>query len=594
VHPSVPTVGLASRRPRRRRLEGVEVLARAVRKAITMPHPQLQYWMSSARETRDAWSRAVKDGGLANNVMSGISTALVAIPLNVALALAADLPASVGLYTGAVAGIIGALLGGTKLQVTGPEVALAPLTLAIVSEHGISGLLWCTVLAGLMQVVFALCRAGRFIQSIPAPVVLGFMVAVGLMVIDAQLPRLFGLPDDVRSMAGAGPSALLEISLTATGVGALVAALAFAVPKLHRRAPAPLIALVAAVGVTLVFGLDVPRVPEVGALAPALGVPLISLGELAALLPSALALALLASLDSLLSAVSIDARLGTRHRSDHELAAQGIANVVSGLVGGMPVAGAIVRSAAAIEAGGTNRVAPLVQSLALGFVLLALGSVLDLLPVTALAAILIVVGVRLTQLPTLRELYRRSPGDAAIAAITVVAILGLGFVPGVAAGVTAALARMAMRHARARVSKHETVTAGGEVAVIRVEGPLHFVSHDAVEQALTSAHHPHVVLDLSGVPALDLTAADALERAFAERSRASVSIWIAGAREGVAAELRRASALRWLAHEELGRPLSDVLALLPAPVRPDARSLRVATRLAQSASVGIGSDRVTA
>lgn len=520
------------------------------------------YWVGAARATRSAWGEAFSLRHVPANVASGISTALVAIPLNVALALAAGLPASVGLWTGAVAGIVGAALGGAKLQITGPEVALAPLTLAIVSEHGVDGLLICTVLAGLMQMVMGALRLGRFIQAVPAPVVLGFMVAVGLMVIDAQLPRLLGMPAAVTSIVG-GLGAIPESSIAALGVGGLVLAVAFVAPRLDKRLPAPLLALGVGLGATLLLGLEVPRVPAVEGLVPELGIPALGLERLQEVLPSAIALALLASLDSLLSAVSVDARLGTRHRSDQELVAQGVANIASGLVGGMPVAGAIVRSVAAIEAGGTNRLAPVIQSVALGAMLLLLGGSIHLLPVTALAAILIVVGIKLLQPAALLSLYRRSRPDAVIAGVTVVAILGLDFVLGVAAGVAAALLRMAFSHARPRIRRHDEVTVA-EAAVIHVEGALHFASFDAVDRALAGAHGSDVVLDLTAVPAIDLTAADALGRTIAECRDRGVRVWISGAREAVAEELERARLRDGVMNQDHGLSLERVLTRVSA------------------------------
>lgn len=505
----------------------------------------LEYWIGAARATRDGWKDALAPRELPTNLAAGVSTALVAIPLNVALAIACDLPASVGLWTGAVAGIVGAVLGGTKLQVTGPEVALAPMTLGIVTAHGVEGLLFCTIVAGAIQIVLGVARLGRFVQAVPGPVVLGFMVAVGLMVIDAQLPRMLGLPDSVRSMTGGGAIGLAGASLAALAVGGVVAVVTGGLPKIARRVPAPLVALLAAIGIVALFGLDVPRVPEVSALVPALGAPALALEDAIALLPSAVALAMLASLDSLLSAVSIDARLGTRHRSDQELAAQGVANVISGLVGGMPVAGAIVRSSAAIDAGGTNRVAPMAQSVVLGVVLLALGGLIDLLPITALAAILVVVGLKLVQPSSLLALYRRSKPDAAIAAVTTTAILALDFVLGVAIGVGAALVRMAVSHARPRV-RSDGGEHDEEAVVLRVEGPLHFASVDAVDAALAGVNGRDVVLDLGGVPAIDVTAADALRRLLEERSRHGAEVRIRGAIAPVAEELSRSNADAWL------------------------------------------------
>lgn len=527
---------------------------------VMSPTPTpLGHWSSAAHATVAELRSALDRRSFGRNVAAGVSTALVALPLNIALALACDLPASVGLWTGAIAGVVGGLLGGARLQITGPEVALAPISYAIVSEHGVEGLLWCTFLAGLVQIGLGLARLGRYVRAIPAPVIMGFMAAVGLMVLDAQLPRLMGLPEHVRGVwpalasgvpAGAGVAAVL--------LGGLCCALLVALPRLQPRLPAPLIAV--GVAMLLVFALDlqVSHVPEIESLRPTFGLGGLSMTQLLELLPSALSLAALASLDSLLSAVSLDARMGTRHRGDQELVAQGIANSMCGLLGGMPVAGAIVRSAAAADAGGTDRVAPLAQSLVLGLVLLLLGAHLDLVPLAALAAVLCVVGVKLVQPKGLLALLRRSRADAAIAAITAVSILALDFVLGVALGVAASLARLALVQSRLRIEVEVAPSAVGDFAIYRVTGPLVFATCGRLEDALLEESRGAVVLDLTSVPFVDVTASAALGRVIDQLAQRDVDVDVAGTAPSVRSQLARGASVA----------TARALAEAPGRVRP--------------------------
>lgn len=520
-----------------------------------MSTPQANYWSDSVRSTGAELRASLRATGLSRNIAAGLSTALVALPLNIALALACNLPASVGLWTGAVAGLLGAFLGGTKLQITGPEVALAPLTLEIVLAHGFEGLVWCAVIAGVLQIGLGLLRIGRVVNAVPAPVIAGFMAAVGLMVLDGQLPRLLGLPDGVRSLAGAvSEGAFGGVSMTAVAIGIFATACVVVLPRIHPRIPAPLAAVGLPIIAVTVFALQLPHVPDVDATLPPFGIPGLEVSRIVALLPSAVALALLASLDSLLSAVSMDARTGQRHRSDQELVAQGIANVVCGVLGAMPVAGAIVRSAAAHDAGADNRAAPIAQSLALGALLALLGGYLDRIPLAALAAILCVVGVKLIQPVRLRALYRHAPVDFAIAAVTVVGILAWDFVLGVAAGVVAALVRLGVSRAHLAIREERDVR---EVSVLyRLDGPVVFANVARIAGRLATETASTVTLDLEAVPELDVTATEILGQAIARLTRRGAVVHVRAAIPAIADKLRSVAPTVRHVTEHRAEPLS--------------------------------------
>lgn len=491
-------------------------------------------------ETVGAWREMFDRRSAPRNVAAGISTALVALPLNVALALACGLPPSAGLLSGAVAGVIAALFGGARLQVTGPEVALAPLTFAIVSKYGVSGLLAVTFLAGVIQIAFGLLRLGRFVQAVPKPVIGGFMAAVGLMVFNSQVPRLLGLTDvrtlsSLRSVAPLGSAGFGSIL-----VGALAVLALLTMPRVHKRIPAPLVAMGAGVAVVAI-GISTPVLTAIPSVMPDVRLPDFGSLPLAALISDALALAVLASLDSLLCAAGMDSKAGgPRTRMEQELVAQGLANMACACVGVMPVAGAIVRSMAAYEAGATTRLAPVVQSVALALVMVLLTPFLPLVPIAALAAILLVVGYRLIDWRGLLHTFAASRSEALIFVATTAAILATDFVIGVGLGLVIAVVNFARKSSRLTVSAREAeVTAAdagaaAKACVVRLEGALFFGSHTDVEHIAVEAEGASVlVINIAGVRQADLTGATSLARVADEIAARHTTVWVVGARAGI-------------------------------------------------------------
>lgn len=501
----------------------------------------------AARLTWTSWREMLAPRSIPGNLVAGLTICLVALPLNLALALACGLPPSAGLLTGAVAGVVGALFGGSRLQVTGPEVALAPMTLLIVLDAGPAGLVVATFLCGLFQISFGLLGLGELARRVPRPVVGGFMTAIGLLVFDSQLPRLLGLPKEVSSVHEVFGAGLLEqIHLEALAVGALALATVVLAPRFLPRVAAPLLAL----GAATLLGLAWPSVPTVEPFAG--GFPTPSLPDFSALdfshiVPEALALALLASIDSLLCAASIDARTaGPRTRNDQELIAQGFANMASASVGGMPVAAAVVRSMAAIEAGASTRLAPLSQSVCLGLVLVFVGGAVTYVPLVALAAILLVVGYRLLEIQLIRRLWAHDRWEAVILAGTSAAILATDFVTGVVLGCGLALGRFAW--AMARSFAIQRVEGHASTDVVRLEGPLFFGNLTLLDRLpLAADNGRELLVDLSGLTAVDSSGAVALRAALERLASESRPVWVARLPAG-APGLRAELALSRSAH----------------------------------------------
>jgi len=487
------------------------------------------YWRHAAAQTRASWKDAFKARSMLSNVSAGVTVALVALPLNVALAIACGLPASVGLVTGAIAGLLGAALGGSRLQVTGPEVALAPITFEIVVRHGFEGLIVAVACAGLIQIAFGLMRVGRMIHLIPVPVIAGFLAAVALLVFDTQIPVLLGVSGEARQVSAISVDVLRRIPWGAVATGAVVMLAMVAIPKLSKRIPAPLVGLVLAMALGFSLDLDIPAVDPMERGWPAPALPPFGGVDLLVLLPEAVALALLASIDSLLCAVSIDARVpGSRTRTDQELVAQGLANLGSACFGGMPVAAAIVRSAAAVEAGATTRLAPAVQSIVLGLVTLALAPLLRHVPLSALAAVLLVVAWRLIDFRQLVKMWKMARIELVVFGATAAGILLTDFVMGVIIGVVVALADFARRQrVLLTATSMRTNPVRDDVRVLRVEGPLFFASQAKVDRLLGEVHpRGQLVLDFDAVPTIDTSGLLALLRGLERFVREGNRVWL--------------------------------------------------------------------
>lgn len=459
------------------------------------------------------------------DLSGALTVACVALPLNLALAVASGLPASVGLISGAIAGVVAGLLGGSRLQVTGPEAALVPIVLLLVQRHGITGMVVATFLCGLLQIVLGLLRVGRLAKLLPAPVVRGFMAGIGLILLNSQLPRLLGLPKTVGSLSSLPAQAgAWMMHGGGIAIGVLAIACMVGLPRVQRRVPSVLVGLVAA---TLIGGLLGPELARVGSLPAGLPVPQLPLlagVDWSALLPDVLSLTVLASLGSLMSASAIDQFPGfEKQQSDHdqELMAQGLANLASALFGGMPVMGAIVRSSVSIQAGSRTRAASVLHALLLLVVCLVAGALVARVPIAALAGILVVVGVRLLDFRGLRKLWEQERPQVAVVAVTAIVIASVDLLLGLGAGVLLSIGLLLRARPRTelqtrilRLDGRPHFRALGAAASgqderpplqrIRVRGPLDFLSPGVLNTALASHPLPkYAVLDLTAVPYLD-------------------------------------------------------------------------------------------
>jgi len=336
---------------------------------------------------------------------AGLIVGIVALPLAIAFAIASGVTPDRGLWTAIVAGLIISALGGSRVQIGGPTGAFVVIVYGVVQKYGIDGLIASTFMAGVLLVIFGLARFGAAIKFIPHPVVTGFTSGIAVVIFAGQVRDLLGLemptvpPDFVDKWIAYSHASGLNV--TAIVLSALSIAILLIWPRISKRVPAPFVALIVATALAQLLHLPVEtigsRFGEISASLPRPHLPDLSLSQVSALVGPAFTIALLGSIESLLSAVVSDGMIGGRHRSNMELVAQGIANIASATFGGIPATGAIARTATNVKNGGRTPVAGMVHALTLLVITLAFGKWAALIPMCVLAAILTVVAYHMSE-----------------------------------------------------------------------------------------------------------------------------------------------------------------------------------------------------
>jgi SulP family sulfate permease len=357
------------------------------------------------------------------DVGAGVIVGIVALPLAIAFAIASGLSPERGLYTAIVAGFLISLLGGSRVQIGGPTGAFVVIVSGIVQKHGVDGLIVATLLAGLILVAFGLLRFGGAIKFIPYPVTIGFTSGIALIIFSSQIRDLLGL--EMQSV----PSAFLpkwdayahafdSVNPWALLVAVATLAIILVWPRISTKIPGPFVALIATTLFAQVLHLPVEsigaRFGAIHAGLPLPALPHVSLASITPLAGAAFTIALLAAVESLLSAVVADGMIGGRHRSNMELVAQGVANIASPLFGGMPATGAIARTATNVKNGGRTPVAGMTHALTLLLITLFFGRWAALIPLATLAAILVVVAFHMSEWRTFISEFRAPKSDVAV------------------------------------------------------------------------------------------------------------------------------------------------------------------------------------
>ncbi len=391
---------------------------------------------------------------LIGDVLAGVTVALVALPLSIAIAIASGADPKAGLLTAIVGGFLISLLGGSRVQIGGPTGAFIVVVYGVIQQHGFNGLLLATLMAGIILLIGGLLRAGRFIALVPEPVIEGFTIGIALIIAVSQLGNLFGLSSgstsaDVIEAVPALWSARDTINPSAFAIGlfsiAGIALLRRAVPWF----PGSLAVIAAASAVVAALILPVEtiqsRFGDLPAGMPMPSLPAISIERISDLLPSAFIIAFLAGVESLLSAIVADRMIGGSHRSNAELLAQGAANIASPLFGGLPATGAIARTATNVRAGGRTPVAGIVHALAMLLIMLGAGRLVGYLPMPALAGLLVLTAWLMSEPTRWGERMKLRRSDRALLFLTMFLTIATDLTVAIGVGTVAGLALRLMR-----------------------------------------------------------------------------------------------------------------------------------------------------
>jgi SulP family sulfate permease len=482
------------------------------------------------------------------DAIAGLTVAIVALPLAMALGIASGASPDKGLVTAVVAGLLISALGGSRVQVGGPTGAFVVVIFNVIAAHGYDGLLIATLLAGLILILAGVFRLGRIIKYIPHPVVTGFTAGIAVIIASSQVKDFLGLTIDKvpadfipKWQAYLGAISTTDVATVAVGVGAL--AIIVALRKLAPKLPGFLIAVV--VSSVAVAGLGLPvdtigsRFPDIPLGLPMPSLPEISLAKINAVLPAAFTIAFLAGIEALLSAVVADGMAGTRHRSNQELIGQGVANLGSALFGGLPATGAIARTATNIRSGAKTPVAGIMHAVFLLLFMLFATNLMAFVPMAALAAILFMVAWGMSEYERFLALLRMPNSDRSVLLLTFGLTVLVDLTVAIGIGVTLASLLFMARMAEAveidtgsmkdtdldseDVHQRDALPVG--VEVFRINGPFFFgVAGELLDTLRRLGESPKaIILRMRLVPLLDASGLQALEE-FIEQAR------VAGAR----------------------------------------------------------------
>ena len=496
------------------------------------------------------------------DALSGLTVAIVALPLSMAIAIASGVTPDRGLYTAIVGGFLVSALGGSRFQVGGPAGAFIVLVAATVARHGVEGLLLATFLSGLMLAAAGYLRLGKYIKFIPYPVTVGFTAGIAVIIFASQISELFGLrldgrePGPILDKLTALWAARESFNPAAFGVAGLTVAIILLLRRLRPSWPHLLIAVTTASVATALLSLPAETIgTRFGGIPRSLPVPALpsfSPDLVLAVLPDAVAFALLGAIESLLSAVVADGMTGRRHRSSMELVAQGFANVGSALFGGICVTGTIARTATNVRSGATSPVSGMLHAAFLLLFMLVAAPLASYIPLAALAGVLAVVAFNMVERPAIAALLRASRGDAAVLAVTFLLVVFRDLTEGIVVGFLLGAVLFIDRMGKAVNIREESVPrlvraieeAGEDgsaperpvvaddpdTVIYRISGVFFFGAAASVGSVLDriADQRRNFVLDCTDVPLLDSTAASVIEGLVRKAERAGVRVFIAG------------------------------------------------------------------
>ncbi len=512
-----------------------------------------------------------------NDIIAGVIVAIIALPLSIALAIASGVAPEQGLYTAIVAGFVIALLGGSNVNISGPTAAFATIVAGIVAQFGTEGLVIATIMAGIILILMGLLKFGSLIKYIPYTITTGFTSGIALTIVIGQLKDFFGLTfaegtHAVETMEKVEAVAVSfgTFNYEALIVGLIGLAVLIIWPKINKKIPGSLIAVIVGVIIVKVFKMNVNTIGdlyEISRALPSLSVPGVDFLTIKALLPSAFTIAILAGIESLLSCVVSDSMIGDKHNSNTELIAQGAGNICSGLFGGIPATGAIARTAANVKNGGRTPVAGIVHALVLLLILVVLMPYAAWIPMPIIAAILFMVAYNMCEWRHFVEICKTAPkSDILVLILTFVLTVVFDLVVAIEFGLLVAVILFMKR--MADVTNIRPWTDGTDerlkdipnsTSVFEIDGPMFFATSEKISEMAVDKNTKVVIIRMRNVVSLDISAFRQISALFEKYSENGITVIFSHANPQPLKVMKKAGFLDKAGEENFAQNIDEAL-----------------------------------
>ena len=518
-----------------------------------------------------------------NDFVAGLIVAIIALPLSIALAIASGVSPEKGLYTAIVAGFVIALLGGSRVNISGPTAAFATIVAGIVAQFGTSGLIIATIMAGIMLIVMGICKFGSLIKYIPHTITTGFTSGIAVTICIGQLKDFLGLTfaegthavETTEKLAAVAKS-LGTINVTSAIVGLVALAILIVWPKISKKIPGSLIAVIAGVAIVKGFDLEVNTIGDLYQISgglPRFELPGFSFGLVRDLLPSAFTIAVLAGVESLLSCVVSDNMINDKHNSNTELIAQGVGNIFSGLFGGIPATGAIARTAANVKNGGKTPIAGIIHALVLLLVLVVLMPYAAWIPMPVIAAILFMVAYNMCEWRQFVDICKTAPkSDITVLVLTFILTVVFDLVVAIEFGLLAAAFLFIKRMVDVTYIRPWTYVDEKNVSeenrlkpvppktqVYEIDGPMFFATSDKIASIPIKRGIKIIILRMRNIPAIDASALRAIEGVYDYCQKRGITLLFSHVNEQPLAAMQKANFYEKVGEENFLENIDEAL-----------------------------------
>lgn len=548
--------------------------------------------MASKERFTPVFFEVMKNYSLAlfkKDLFAGITVGIVAVPLALAFAIASGATPSQGIFTAVIAGFFISFLGGSRYQIGGPTGAFVIIIYGIIAQHGYDGLLIATIMAGIILIFLGIARVGSFIKFIPYPVTTGFTAGIGVVIFSSQIKDFLGLtyketsPEFIDKWISIFSNlSTINISSAAIGIGTVIIILI--IRKMSTNIPSHVVAIVISTAVCFFLGFNAETIGDrfgtINAVFPSFTVPEVTIDKIRALFPAAITIALLAGIESLLSAVVADGMTGSHHKSNTELVGQGVANILSGFFGCIPATGAIARTATNVRAGGVTPLSGMIHAVFLCLFILFFSFLIEIIPMAALAGVLLVVSVDMMGIKNMANLLSSPKSDVVVLLTTFILTIVIDLTAAVQVGVVLAallfMKRMSDVTSMGKINFDASEKTAQDIAdpdatsnkdipegveVYEINGPFFFGVADMLINTLEHiGKTPKVfILRMRNVPAIDATGEHALENFYNTCKKAGTQLVLSGVNPVPYATLKKMHFIEMIGEENVTNHIDKAL-----------------------------------